>query len=146
VKLGTGRPVDEPEINLISLIDVLFCLILFLVLTTSFNHRNAMKLQLPKADAGTVQDEGTPLILVVDAQGHYYVGASEVLRPDAASLREALLRAAGDDRSQQVILRADGRTPHQAVVTAMDALGQLGFTRLSIATTPDAKPAAAATP
>jgi biopolymer transport protein ExbD len=142
VKLGTGRDVDEPEINLISLIDVLFCLILFLVLTTSFNHRNAMKLQLPQAEAGTVQDEGTPLIIVVDAQGNYFVGSSEVLRPDAASLREALLRAAGDDRSQPVILRADARTPHQAVVTAMDALGRLGFSRLSIATTPETKPAA----
>jgi biopolymer transport protein ExbD len=141
VNLGSNRAVDEPEINLISLIDVLFCLILFLVLTTSFNQRNAMKLRLPQAEAGTVEDKGTPLIVVVDAQGHYYVGSSEVLRPDAASLREALLRAAGDDRSQPVILRADGRTPHQAVVTAMDALGQLGFERLSIATTPEAKPA-----
>jgi biopolymer transport protein ExbD len=142
VKLGTGRDVDEPEINLISLIDVLFCLILFLVLTTSFNQRNAMKLQLPQAEAGTVQDEGTPLIIVVDAQGNYFVGNSEVLRPDAASLREALLRAAGDDRTQPVILRADARTPHQAVVTAMDALGRLGFSRLSIATTPETKPTA----
>jgi biopolymer transport protein ExbD len=141
MKLGTGRPVDEPEINLISLIDVLFCIILFLVLTTSFVTRNALKLSLPQAEAGTVQDEGTPLIIVVDAQGNYFVGSSEVLRPDAASLREALLRAAGDDRSQPVILRADARTPHQAVVTAMDALGRLGFARLSIATTPEAKPA-----
>jgi biopolymer transport protein ExbD len=98
-------------------------------------------LRLPQAEAGTVQDEGSPLILVIDAQGNYYVGSSEVMRPDAASLREALQRAAGDDRSQPVILRADGRTPHQAVVTAMDALGQLGFERLSIATTPEAKPA-----
>jgi biopolymer transport protein ExbD len=143
MKLGTGRPVDEPEINLISLIDVLFCLILFLVLTTSFNKRNAMKLQLPQAEAGSVQDQGTPLIVVVDAQGNYYVGNEEVLRPDAATLREALLRAAGDDRSQPVILRADARTQHQAVVTAMDALGRLGFTRLSIATTPET-PAATA--
>jgi biopolymer transport protein ExbD len=143
MRIGNANRSDDPEINLISLIDVLFCLILFLVLTTSFNHRNAMKLQLPKAEAGTVQDEGAPLIVVVDAQGHFFVNAGEVLRPDGASLREALQRAAGDDRSQHVILRADGRTPHQAVVTAMDALGQLGFTRLSIATTPDtAKPAA----
>ena len=143
MRLDTSRSnIDEPEINLISLIDVLFCLILFLVLTTSFNHRNAMKLQLPTAGAATVQDEGTPLILVVDAQGHYYVGNGEVLRPDIASLKEALQRAAGDDRTQPVILRADGRTPHQAVVTAMDALGRLGFSRLSIATTPETKHAA----
>ena len=128
--------VDEPEINLISLIDVLFCIILFLVLTTSFIKRNAMKLQLPNAEAGDVQQKGEPLIVAVDQQGHYYVGNTEVLRQDVGSLKEALARAAGDDRNQPVILRADGRTPHQAVVTAMDALGQLGFERLSIATTP----------
>ena len=58
-------------------------------------------------------------------------------RPKQLSLKEAIARAAGDDRSQPVILRADGRTPHQAVVTAMDALGQLGFQKLSIATTPE---------
>jgi biopolymer transport protein ExbD len=137
LKLGLSRSlVDEPEINLISLIDVLFCIILFLVLTTSFIKRNAMKLQLPHAEAGDVQQKGEPLIVAVDAQGHYYVGNTEVLRQDVGSLKEALARAAGDDRDQPVILRADGRTPHQAVVTAMDALGQLGFERLSIATTP----------
>jgi biopolymer transport protein ExbD len=142
VKFGSGGSgLDEPEINLISLIDVLFCLILFLVLTTSFNHRNALKLQLPQADAGTVQDEGKPLIVVVDAQGNYFVGSNDVMRHDAASIREALVRAAGDDRSMPVILRADGRAPHQAVVTAMDALSKLGFAKLSIATTPETKPA-----
>jgi biopolymer transport protein ExbD len=144
MRFGMSRSlVDEPEINLISLIDVLFCIILFLVLTTSFVKRNALKLQLPTAEAGAVQEEGKPLIVVVDAQGHYFVDNEEVLRTDPASLREALLHAAGDDRSQPVILRADARTPHQAVVTAMDALGKLGFSRLSIATTPETKPAAA---
>ena len=128
---------DDPEINLISLIDVLFCLILFLVLTTSFNQRAALKLQLPNAQAGAVPDEGTPLIILVDMEGKYVVGNSEVLRSDVGSLKEAISRAAGDDRSQHVILRADGRSPHQAVVTAMDALGQLGFQKLSIATMPE---------
>lgn len=144
MRFGMSRSlVDEPEINLISLIDVLFCIILFLVLTTSFVKRNALKLQLPTAEAGAVQEPGKPLVVVVDAQGHYFVDNEEVLRTDPASLREALLHAAGDDRSQPVILRADARTPHQAVVTAMDALGKLGFSRLSIATTPETKPAAA---
>ena len=143
MKLGAGSSnMDEPEINLISQIDVLFCLILFLVLTTSFNTRNALKLQLPSAEAGTVEDQGTPLIVIVDAQGNYFVGSNEVMRHDPSSIREALQRAAGDDRTQPVILRADGRAPHQSVVTAMDALAKLGFSKLSIATTPEAKPAA----
>jgi biopolymer transport protein ExbD len=137
VKLGHSSGTDEPEINLISLIDVLFCLILFLVLTTSFNQRAALQLQLPNAQAGAVPDEGTPLIILVDMEGKYFVGNSEVLRSDVGSLKDAIARVAGDDRSQHVILRADGRSPHQSVVTAMDALGQLGFQKLSIATMPE---------
>ena len=132
-----GDRADEPEINLIPLIDVLFCLILFLVLTTSFNQRNAMKLQLPQAQAETVPDAGTPLIIVIDAEGHYFVGNAEVGRKDVGSLKAAIAQAAGSDRTRPVVLRADGRTPHQSVITAMDALGQLGFSKLSIATTPE---------
>ena len=137
MKLGNSGATDEPEINLISLIDVLFCLILFLVLTTSFNQRAALKVQLPQAQAGIVPDQGTPLIVLVNMEGKFFVGNNEVAKTDVASLKEAIARAAGDDRGQPVILRADGRTPHQSVVTAMDALGQLGFRKLSIATTPE---------
>lgn len=140
MRLGYGREIDEPEINLVSLIDVLFCLILFLVLTTSFNQRAALKLQLPQAQAGVVPDAGKPLIVLVDAEGKFFVGDDEVVKTDVGSLKAAIIRAAGADRSQSVILRADGRTPHQAVVTAMDALGQLGFAKLAIATTPETKP------
>ena len=139
MRLGGAGGLEEPEVNLISLIDVLFCLILFLVLTTSFNQRAALKLQLPKADAPTVADQGTPLIVLVDMEGKFFVGNAEVPRSDLVSLKSAIAAAAGEDRDRQVILRADGRTPHQAVVTAMEALGQLGFQRLSIATMPEAR-------
>ena len=140
MKVGSRRDPDVPEINLIPLIDVLFCLILFLVLTTSFNQRAALKLQLPQAQAGVVPDAGTPLIVLVDVEGKFFIGNNEVLKTDVGSLKEAIVRVVGDDRSRPVILRADGRTPHQAVVTAMDALGQLGFVKLSIATAPETKP------
>jgi biopolymer transport protein ExbD len=138
VKVGS-RSEDEPEINLIPLIDVLFCLILFLVLTTSFNQRAALHLQLPQAQAGVLPDERPPLILIVDVEGRYFVGNTEVPRKDVDSLKAAIAQAVGSDRTMPVVLRADGRTPHQSVITAMDALGQLGFTKLSIATTPERK-------
>jgi biopolymer transport protein ExbD len=138
VKVGSSRE-DEPEINLIPLIDVLFCLILFLVLTTSFNQRAALKLQLPQAQAGIVPDERPPLIVIVDVEGRYFVGNTEVTRRDVGTLKAAISQAAGSDRTRPIVLRADGRTPHQSVITAMDAIGQLGFTRLSIATTPEQK-------
>ena len=138
MKVGSSRE-DEPEINLIPLIDVLFCLILFLVLTTSFNQRAALKLQLPQAQAGIVPDERPPLIVIVDVEGRYFVGNTEVTRRDVGTLKAAISQAAGSDRTRPIVLRADGRTPHQSVITAMDAIGQLGFTKLSIATTPEQK-------
>lgn len=138
MKVGSSRQ-DEPEINLIPLIDVLFCLILFLVLTTSFNQRAALKLQLPQAQAGIVPDERPPLIVIVDVEGRYFVGNTEVTRRDVGTLKAAISQATGTDRTRPIVLRADGRTPHQSVITAMDAIGQLGFTKLSIATTPEQK-------
>jgi biopolymer transport protein ExbD len=138
VRVGRTQT-DDPEINLIPLIDVLFCLILFLVLTTSFNQRAALQLQLPQAQAGVLPDARPPLIVIVDVEGRYFVGNAEVARKDVGSLKAAIAQAAGADRTRPVVLRADGRTPHQSVITAMDAFGQLGFTRLQIATTPERK-------
>jgi biopolymer transport protein ExbD len=138
VRVG-GNRADEPEINLIPLIDVLFCLILFLVLTTSFNQRAALRLELPQSSATAVPDPRPPLIVLVDVEGRYFIGNTEVTGKDVGSLKEAIAQAAGADRTRPILLRADGRTPHQSVVTAMDAIGQLGFVKLSIATTPERK-------
>jgi biopolymer transport protein ExbD len=71
---------------------------------------------------------------MIGSDSRFYVDNNEVLDPNVDTLKEAIARIAGDDRERNVILRADGMTPHQAVVTAMDALGQLGFTHLSLAT------------
>ena len=139
MKLKSRLDDSEPELNLIPLIDVIFVLIVFFVATTTFNQRSTMKLQLPTAQAVAKQDPGEPLNLIVDSQGRYFIGDNEVLRTDVQSLKEAIVAVAGQDRSMPVMLRADARTPHQSVITAMDALGQLGFVKLSIATTPDKK-------
>lgn len=137
MKLSSRTNDIEPEINLTSLIDVIFVLIIFFVATTTFNQRSALKLQLPTAQAVAKQDPGEPLNVLVDAEGRYFIGENEVLKSDVGSLKEAIVAVAGPDRSMPVVLRADARTPHQSVITAMDALGQLGFVKLSIATTPD---------
>lgn len=139
MRIGSSSAGDDPEINLIPLIDVLFCLILFLVVSTTFTQRSAMNLRLPQAQVSASPDAGSPLIVLVDAEGKFFVGNNEILKTDVASLKQAIAQAAGDNRAQPVVLRADGRTPHQFVVNAMDALGQLGFTKLSIATTPEPK-------
>jgi len=134
MNFSSGRYREDPEINLTSLIDVVFTLIIFFVVTTTFDERSAIQLDLPQASAPEQLAPAEPLTIVVDAGGRYFIGSSEVLGRDAAALRGAIEQAAGDDRQRPVVLRADAKTPHQAVVTALDTLGQLGFGRVSIAT------------
>ncbi len=130
---GSG---DEFEINVIPLIDVMLTLLMFFVMTATFEKRSLMRVQLPEASSEVTAVDQQTLTVVIDADGRTYIGPNEVLNPALESIKSALLAAAGSDRERPVSLRADGRTPHQAVVTAMDALGQLGFARLSIATVP----------
>src|SRR5579862_7474285 len=104
MKFGGGRSsVDEPEINLISLVDVVFCLIIFLVVTTSFNRHSGLKLQLPQAGAPTTAQQVSPVTVTIDAEGHYYIGKDQVPERDIVSLRTAIARVAGDRRDLPVV-------------------------------------------
>ncbi len=134
MRIGAARQ-DDFEINVISLIDVMLTLLMFFVMTTTFVQHSAMKVALPESSETQQDTQRTALVVLVDSNSRFYVDNNEVLNPSLDTLKEAIGRVAGDDRERTVILRADAMTPHQAVVTAMDALGQLGFTHLSIATT-----------
>ena len=136
MRIASGRREDDFEINVISLIDVLLTLLMFFVMTTTFVQHSSMKVTLPEASASADSSDNQALTILVDTEGRYFIDNNEVLNPSVDTLKEALVRVAGDDRARAVVLRADAMTPHQAVVTAMDALGQLGFERLSLATTP----------
>ena len=137
MRIGNHHRRDDFEISVVPLIDVLLTLLMFFVLTTTFVRHSRMQVTLPKSSAEPTTAQAHPLVVVVDRQGRFYVGSNQVLGSGVDALKRAIAGVAGDERDQPVILRADAMTPHQAVVTAMDALGQLGFTRLSIATTPD---------
>lgn len=142
MRIASGRHEDDFEINVISLIDVLLTLLMFFVLTTTFVQHSRMQVTLPQAESTQSEAERNAFVVLIDRDGRYYIDNNEVLNPGLDSLKESISRFAGDDRARPVVLRADALTPHQAVVTAMDALGQLGFTHLSIATT-QAQPSAA---
>jgi len=141
MRIASARREDDFEINVISLIDVMLTLLMFFVLTTTFVQHARMKVTLPQATSAEQSEQREALTIMIDRDGHYYIDNNEVLNPGLESLTDAIQRVAGDDRERPVTLRADAMTPHQAVVTAMDALGRLGFTRLSIATTPTQPPA-----
>ncbi len=136
MRIASSRREDDFEINVISLIDVMLTLLMFFVMTATFEQRALMKVALPEASATPSAERSEDLLLLIDREGRYFIENNEVLNPSLETLKAAISGAAGEDRSRRITLRADGRTPHQAVVTAMDALGQLGFANLTIATVP----------
>ena len=116
------RPAQDPlEINLLPLIDCLLFLIVFFLLTTTFAKTGKLQVQLPQADGTAAAAKAKPLEVVLAAA-----------TPEA--LRAAIVAAAGGSRDQQFVISADGKAPHQSVVTAMDLAGQLGFRNLGIGT------------
>ena len=137
MRIRDFRADDSPQIDLIPLIDVVLCLIVFFVVTTTFDTRSVLELELPRAQGEAAQKQTTALDILVNADGRYFVGDREVLRTDVDSLKRTIAEVAGDDRDRGVLLRADARTPHQAVITALDALGQLGFDNVNLATAPE---------
>ncbi|WP_312707147.1 biopolymer transporter ExbD [Stenotrophomonas sp.] len=140
MRIGNDRSQDEPHIDLVPLIDVILVLIIFFVVTTTFDARSTLQVQLPTASDQQNPEPPRSLSVLINAEGRYFINDQEVLRSDVESVKQTLAAVAGSDRSQTVLLRADARTPYQAVVTAQDALGQLGFRRIAIATAPEVRP------
>ncbi len=136
MRIGNDRRRDDFEINVIPLIDVLLTLLMFFVLTSTFVQHSRLQVTLPQASTRDRDMNAATLTVMIDHDGRFFVGSDEVLGEGIEPLKQAIARNAGTDRDRQVTIRADAMTPHKFVVTSMDALGQLGFTRLSIATTP----------
>ncbi len=135
MKLRERQRWEDPELNLISLVDVVLMLLVFFMMTTHFIQSTSVNVELPSAGAPPVYSRSDGIEVTVDAEGRYFVNGRPVAGSDPASLRDGLLAAAGDKRDQPIILRADARATHQSVVTVMDVAGALGFAQLQILTT-----------
>jgi biopolymer transport protein ExbD len=129
---------DEPEIVVIPLIDVLLMLLIFFMVATSFDKYSQMKIKLPESSAAAETSERPMIEIAIDAQGRYFINKQELLNSQPETLKQALQKAAEGNREPQLILSADRMTPHQAVITAMDAARQLGFVNLTFATSSSA--------
>ena len=129
------RRAEDPEINLISLIDVLLVMVIFFMLSSTFIDEGRVRVQLPEAGAEHHDNRtAEPVVVTVTQQGAYRVNERELVNSSRETLRAAVAAVAGEGRDARVVLRADGRATHQSVVTAMDVLGKMGFARLDIAT------------
>jgi biopolymer transport protein ExbD len=125
---------QDPDISLTPLIDVVFLLLIFFMVSTSFTRESEINIDLPESTAQTIESEQTPVDLTIDSQGRFFINGKKVINTQLNTLVKALKLVIKKPEDVALIVSADGQTPHQAVVTAMDAARLLGVTRLSIAT------------
>jgi biopolymer transport protein ExbD len=128
---------EEPEINVVPLIDVVLLLVVFFMLSSRFMDEGRVRVQLPHASAPIATPQAEPVVVTVTKQGGYRVNERELINSSPETLRAALVKTAGEDRKQRVTVRADGQATHQSVVTALDVLGKMGFAEVNMATVKD---------
>ena len=130
-----SRLKEEPEVNLTSLIDVVLLLLVFFMVSTSFVRETEISLRLPQAQAqSSPVEQAESLEIMITQTGNYLVNGRALVNNERTTLRTAIEQTVGDARGLPVFVRADAQATHQAVVTAMDVAGQLGFVQISIAT------------
>ena len=123
---------EEPEVNLIPLIDVLLIVLIFLAVSTTYSRFAELKIQLPSADATTPAALPGIINVAVTADGRYAL--DKEMLPDAASLGEALTRASQGREDVLLVINADAQAPHQSVISVMEAARLAGIVRISFAT------------
>ncbi len=128
----------QPEVNLTSLIDVVFLLLIFFMVSTSFTKQSQIKISLPEADSSTVVEAPPQQIdIMITAEGTYLVNGRELINNRPETIRNALQKVSAGNNDMPMTISADANAKHQHVVTAMDVAGRLGFTQISIATVND---------
>lgn len=127
---------EEPEINLTSLIDVVLLLLVFFMITTSFVRESKIGIRLPEASSTQAEEIAveSPLVISVTAQGTYLVNGRQLLDNRPETLRRAIRLITEEKPVSRVTVSADAEASHQAVITAMDVAGRLGYVEINIAT------------
>ncbi|MGI9251712.1 MAG: ExbD/TolR family protein [Pseudohongiellaceae bacterium] len=127
----------ELAINITPLIDVVFLLLIFFMVTTTFSRETRLLVNLPEADGELAAEEEYPLEILVSRDGNYLINGRALVNNRMETLIQGLTLESGGDSSLSILLMADAEASHQAVVTALDGIGQAGFSRISIATHTD---------
>jgi len=129
-----GRSQEEPEINLIPMIDVLLVILIFLMITTTYSKYAGLEINLPTADAQQAAEQPNEISVVVSVQGDVMVNKSPVGARDVDSISLALRRAAGAAKDPVLIISADAKATHQSVIDVMQAAQIAGLSHISFAT------------
>ena len=125
---------EEPDVNLTPMIDVVFLLLLFFMVSTSFIRESSLKVDLPEATGEAMVEQEKPVDIVIQADGQFLVNDEVVPVVTREILRNVLRAAAGDRMDPHIIISADANAEYQHIVTAMDTAQQLGYSKLTLAT------------
>ncbi len=125
---------EEESINLTPLIDVVFLLLIFFMVSTTFTKETHLAVDLPEASAEASTVAKQSIDIVVRKNGDYAINGQNVINQQADTLYRALEKISNGDNKQPLVITADANAPHQAVVRAMDVAGKLGFEQLRITT------------
>lgn len=128
------HPEEEIDVNLTPLIDVVFLLLIFFMVSTTFIRESEIELTLPEASKEVRKDPLSAIEIVIDAKGRYFVNSEALGDTRIATIRQALYDARPIDVDPVVIIRADARATHQAVIAVMDAARQVGMTQITFPT------------
>ncbi len=134
-----GRTREEPEINLIPMIDVLLVILIFMMVTTSYAKYSELQINLPQAGGEASTSQVKPINVSIDATEHYAINDSEVRFTGVTAFTASLKTAAGEQTDPVIVINADAKTPHQAVINVMEAARQAGFARITFATQNEVK-------
>lgn len=125
---------EEVNVNLTPLIDVVFLLLIFFMVSTTFTKETHLQIELPEAEGEVVDSQADMIEVVIGVNGGYSLNGKGLINSQPETLRRAIIDLADSNRDMPFTISADAQTPHQAVVTAMDVAGKLGFSSLSITT------------
>ena len=125
---------SEPLVNLTPLIDVVFLLLIFFMVSTTFNRETRISIDLPEAAGDPLKVEKTVVEISIDAQGRYFINQKRVVDERIGTLKRAIREIMGDAPNPQLIISSDRRTPYEAVIRAMDAARQVGLVNINLAT------------
>ena len=129
-----GKSREDPEINLIPMIDVLLVILIFLMVTTTFSQIAELQISLPTADAEKPADKPAAVNVAVDASGRYVINGAVVAFNGVEPLSLDLRRAAGNNPDPVIIISADAKATHQSVINVMEAARLSGYSRITFAT------------
>lgn len=129
-----GREKEPLEINLVPLIDVMMVILIFLMITTTYNRYTELAINLPSADAQRQPERANEIDVLVNAQGQYVVNRRAVAYRDVDQLAGELRKAAGAAKEPVVVISADAQATHQAVVRVMEAARAAGLSQITFTT------------